>query len=97
MPYHYLCLRGLGGGWHGRAPRREVVLAVEWVPAGSGGGGGGAVVEVLHGQFIDAHREVPTVQTVRRTVLGVDVPVISSDSSHSPEVRILMPKIQFIL
>ena len=29
MPYHHLCLRGLGGSWHGRAPRREVVLAVD--------------------------------------------------------------------
>ena len=28
LPYHHLCLRGLGGSWHGRAPRREVVLAV---------------------------------------------------------------------
>ena len=35
-------------------------------------------------------------QTVQKTVLGVDVPVISSDSFHSPEVRIL-PQIQFIL
>ena len=31
MPHHHLCLRGLGGSWHGRAPRREVVLAVERV------------------------------------------------------------------
>ena len=58
----------------------------------------------MHGQFIDrvldisvAHREVPTVQTVQKTVLGVDVPVISSDSSHSPEVRILLPQILFVL
>ena len=29
MPYHHLCLRGLGGSWHCRAPRREVVLAVD--------------------------------------------------------------------
>ena len=29
MLYHHLCLRGLGGSWHGRAPRREVVLAVD--------------------------------------------------------------------
>ena len=29
MPHHHLCLRGLGGSWHGRAPRREVVLAVD--------------------------------------------------------------------
>ena len=29
MPYHHLCLRGLGGRWHGWAPRREVVLAVD--------------------------------------------------------------------
>ena len=61
-------------------------------------------VQGVHGQFIDrvldisvAHREVPTVQTVQKTVLGVDVPVISSDSSHSPEVRILLPQSQFIL
>ena len=40
----------------------------------------------MHGQFIDrvldisvAHREVPTVQTLQKTVLGVDVPVLSSD------------------
>ena len=40
----------------------------------------------MHGQVIDrvldisvAHREVPTVQTVQKTVLGVDVPVIGSD------------------
>ena len=40
----------------------------------------------VYGQFIDrvldisvAHREVPTVQTVQKDVLGVDVPVISSD------------------
>ena len=40
----------------------------------------------MHGQFIDrvvdisvVHREVPTVQTVQKTILGVDVPVISSD------------------
>ena len=40
----------------------------------------------VYGQFIDrvldisvAHREVPTVQTVQKTVLGVDVPVLSSD------------------
>ena len=25
----HFCLRGLGGSWHGRAPRREVVLAVD--------------------------------------------------------------------
>ena len=29
LPYHHLCLRGLGGSWHGRAPRRDVVLAVD--------------------------------------------------------------------
>ena len=29
MPHHHLCLCGLGGSWHGRAPRREVVLAVD--------------------------------------------------------------------
>ena len=139
MPYHHLCLRGLGGGWHGRARRREVVLAVDgpaevkrasrlstsssarsdrWGSGGGGGGGGGGgceavvvllvqfidkVVDVLmqlqvpavqgvHGQFIDrvldisvAHREVPTVQTVQKTVLAVDVPVISCDSSQSGE------------
>ena len=83
-----------------------------WLGRGGGGGGrGGAgyvwtVYEMacflfhVHGYsagHLDcAQRGVPTVQTVQKTVLGVDVPVISSNSSCSPEVRIL-PQIQFIL
>ena len=152
MPYHHLCLRGLGGSWHGRAPRREVVLAVDgpaeikrasrlstsssarwdrwWSGAGGGGGGGGAggaVVVVLQLQFIDkvvdvlmqlkfqqsrvctgssstecwtfqlCSDRVPTVLTVQKTVLGVDVPVISSDKFPQSRGSNPVPQIQFIL
>ena len=36
LPYHHFCLRGLGGGWHGRAPRREVWLLSGFQPRSRG-------------------------------------------------------------
>ena len=74
--------RGLRG-WGGR---RGAAVAVHRQGGGRSHAAQVPAVQGLHGQFIDrvldisvAHREVPTVQTVQKTVLGVDVPVISSD------------------
>ena len=88
--------RGAGGGW----------VAAAVVAAGEGRGTCGLCTRwrascstcrgYSAGHLGCAQRGVPTVQTVQKTVLGVDVPVISSNSSCSPEVRIL-PQIQFIL
>ena len=47
--------------------------------------------------FSVAHREVPTVQTVQKTVLGVDVLVISSDRFPQSRGSNPLAQIQFFL